>query len=683
MSKDVLLEIGTEEIPAHYMPNVLLQIKELAGEKFAEANISCGNICSFGTPRRIVLCISGVADKQKDIFSKNKGPSVKIAFDAAGNPTKAALGFARGQKINVEDLVVENGYVYADVTCAGVPTQGLLPDILKNIILSLNFPKSMIWGNEDVRFVRPIRWMVALLDTDVIPFEIAHVHTGNKSRGHRFLSDGNFLISSMKEYKELMKKHFVIVDPEERKQMILEGLQKLAEEKGGTIMMDEDLLEEVTYLVEYPTVLCGNFDEAFLQLPEAAIITPMKDHQRYFPMKDKNGKLMNMFLTVRNGNAYHLETVQHGNERVLRARLDDAKFFFDEDRKTKLIDRVEDLKKIVFQDGLGTLYDKAKRLEAITVFLKNKLSIVEAEDALLVRAAQLAKTDLLTQMVAEFTELQGIMGMEYARIDGEKEEVALAINEQYLPRFAGDELPQTIMGKVLGLADKFDTIVGSFSLGLIPTGSQDPFALRRQTIGILNILMTAHWRLDCKEVFSFILNLLGVPAQKQKKIVEQLDAYFRLRLKNIFQDRGMDYHIIDCVLCADTLDASEAEQRAQALMNADIMSQTDILQAFTRVENMIKNTKITDVTPELFETAEEKKLYQACEHMQPKLSALYAVYDYDGVIAVLQEGIAVINEFLDHVLVMHENEEVKNNRLYLLALTFSLISPLGDIKKLS
>lgn len=298
--------------------------------------------------------------------------------------------------------------------------------------------------------------------------------------------------------------------------MILEGLQKLADEKGGTIIMDDDLLEEVVYLVEYPTALCGEFDEDYLKLPEAAIITPMKDHQRYFPMRDKDGKLMNLFLTVRNGNDYHLETVQHGNERVLRARLDDAKFFFEEDKKHKLADYTEKLKKIVFQDGLGTLYDKAQRLEKITVFLNHKLDL-GLDDAKLQRASLLAKADLATQMVMEFTELQGVMGKEYALIDGEDAGVAEAINEQYQPRFAGDVLPQTDMGKVLGIADKFDTITGMFSRGFIPTGSQDPFALRRQTIGTLNILMDAGWNLNCHEVFAFVLNLLGVEGKTQPK----------------------------------------------------------------------------------------------------------------------------------------------------------------------
>ena len=464
--------------------------------------------------------------------------------------------------------------------------------------------------------------------------------------------------------------------------MIVAGMEELAEKKGGTIIMDDDLLEEVVYLVEYPTALCGEFDEEFLKLPEAAIITPMKDHQRYFPMRDAEGKLMNLFLTVRNGDDYHLETVQHGNERVLRARLDDAKFFFEEDKKQPLAAYVEKLKKIVFQDGLGTLYDKALRLQQITVFLNQKLDLGLSDDALK-RASLLAKADLATQMVMEFTELQGVMGKEYALVDGEDPDVAEAITEQDQPRFAGDVLPQTAMGKVLGLADKFDTITGMFSRGFIPTGSQDPFALRRQTIGILNILMDSQWNVNCHEVFAFVLALLGVEQDKQMEVMAQLNDYFVLRLKNIFQDKGVDYHIIDCVLSDDTLNASKAAKRAQALVDADMMAKTNLLQAFTRVANMVKKAEVTVVDTALFETEEEKALYAACQAMEAALPEKYAVYDYAGAAEILSQGIAAINNFLDNVLVMHENPAVKENRIHLLTLTYSLIAPIGDIKKLS
>lgn len=444
----------------------------------------------------------------------------------------------------------------------------------------------MHWGSLDFHFVRPIRWFVALFDKDVIPFELANVKSGNVSRGHRFLGTGDFTIESPAAYEETCKEHFLIVDPEVRKQMILEGLQKLADEKGGTIIMDDDLLEEVVYLVEYPTALCGEFDEDYLKLPEAAIITPMKDHQRYFPMRDKDGKLMNLFLTVRNGNDYHLETVQHGNERVLRARLDDAKFFFEEDKKHKLADYTEKLKKIVFQDGLGTLYDKAQRLEKITVFLNHKLDL-GLDDAKLQRASLLAKADLATQMVMEFTELQGVMGKEYASSTAK-----MPAWPKPSTNSTSRVLPATSCRRPTWAKSWHCRQVryhyGHVQPRLHPDGLAGPFALRRQTIGTLNILMDAGWNLNCHEVFAFVLNLLGVEGEDAAKVMGQLDDYFTLRLKNIFQDKGMDYHIIDCVLASDTLNAYEEARRAQALIDADIMGKTDLLQAFTRVSNMIK-----------------------------------------------------------------------------------------------
>ena len=391
---------------------------------------------------------------------------------------------------------------------------------------------------------------------------------------------------------------------------------------------------------------------------------------------------MNMFLTVRNGDDYHLDTVRHGNERVLRARLDDAKFFFAEDRKKSLADRTEDLKRIVFQDGLGTLFDKSQRLAAIMTFLTAKLDL-PVEEGEIKHLADLAKTDLLTQMVQEFTELQGVMGREYALLDGEAPETAEAVFEQYLPRFAGDELPHTTLGLLLSLADKFDTITGSFSLGLIPTGSQDPFALRRQTIGVLNILIDAGWNINCDEVFAYILEVLGTDRNKREDVIASLHDYFALRLKNILQDAGFDYHIIDCVLQGDSMNAAEIVKRATALRDSEFSTQEELLQAYTRVANMVKDAQNTDVDDTLFETEEEKALYAACLAAEAELPQAYAVYDYRCAVEILGRAVSAINNFLDNVLVMHEKEAVKNNRMNLLTRTLGLISPVGDIKKLS
>ena len=687
MAQNLIFEIGTEEIPSGALYKATEQLAQLAQAALDEAGLAHGAVETCSTPRRMILSVAQLAEATEALELKAKGPAAKIAFDADGAPTKAATGFARGKGIEPEQLVVEadeNGvdYVYALVSKPSVPAAELLPGILQGLVKGLSWPRSQRWGSGHDTFSRPVRWLVALLGEQVVPVEFAGLTAGRTTYGHRFLAPQPVEVACADEFFSKFEQMKVIPSAADRAASIRAQIKAVEEQTGLVADTPQGTFDEVVNLVEWPTVIVAHFDEEFLDVPPEIITDAMLEHQRYFPLYRKDGSLDNAFIVTGNGDPACTDTIRDGNERVVRARLDDAKFFFEEDKKHHLVDYTEKLKKIVFQDGLGTLFDKAQRLEKITVFLNQKLDL-GLDDAKLQRASLLAKADLATQMVMEFTELQGVMGKEYALIDGEDEGVAEAINEQYQPRFAGDVLPQTDMGKVLGIADKFDTITGMFSQGYIPTGSQDPFALRRQTIGILNILMDAGWNLNCHEVFAFVLNLLGVEGEKAAKVMDQLDDYFTLRLKNIFQDKGMDYHIIDCVLASDTLNAYEEARRAQALIDADIMGKTDLLQAFTRVGNMIKDAEDTDVNPDLFETEEEKALYSACQAMQVNLPQKYAVYDYQGVADVLSEGIAAINDFLDNVLVMHKDEAVKENRLHLLTLTYSLIQPLGDIKKLS
>ena len=427
MTKDILLEIGVEEIPAKFMPAALTQLAELATSKLTEQRIAFEQVRTLGTPRRLTLVVCGVSSQQADKHSENKGPSLKIAFDQAGNPTKAAQGFARGQGIDVSALTVRDGYVYAVVEEQGRLVKELLPELLTDIIACLTFPKNMRWGDLDMRFARPIRWLVALFGSEVIPFTVAEIMAGNITYGHRFLSTGQIAVTSVESYLSQLAANFVIVDPEERRQIIASQVESLAVSQGGSASMDEDLLEEVLYLVEYPTALCGNFDDDYLALPPEAIITPMREHQRYFPVFSKDGKLMAKFITVRNGNAEHIDIVRHGNERVLKARLADARFFYEEDKKVNLADRIEKLKTIVFQEGLGTLYDKTQRVEKLAEKIARTAEYEEDVVAVVNRASQLAKADLVTGMVCEFTELQGIMGREYAKLSGESDAVAEAI----------------------------------------------------------------------------------------------------------------------------------------------------------------------------------------------------------------------------------------------------------------
>jgi len=610
MSKDLLLEIGTEEVPAHVMPGILAQLKENAEKAFQENRIAFGSIRTLGTPRRTALIVKDLAEKQEDVSSENRGPSVKIAFDADGNPSKAAQGFARGQGVDPKDLVEKDGYVYAMVHEEGKATAELLQELLKDLICGLSFPNNMRWRDLDFKFIRPLRWIVALLDDEVIPFEVAEVKSGRTSRGHRFLSQGDFTIADADSYEKACEENFIIVDQDKRKAMIREQIEEVAKKQNGTAEITEDLLEEVLYLVEYPTALCGKFEDKYLKLPAEAVITPMRDHQRYFPVKAADGSLMPLFITVRNGGSEHLEIVQHGNERVLRARLDDAQFFFDEDRKKSLEEHREKLKTVVFQQGLGTMYEKSERLMELATFIADELGADEKTHKHARRAAELCKADLVTGMVQEFTELQGIMGREYAKLDGECEKVAIAIDEHYMPRFAGDNQPQSEAGRIVSLADKIDTIVGTFSRGKIPTGSQDPFALRRQALGLVHMMIEAKYTLSLSKVVAKAMDLYQITDEAARtKMQQDVADFMRLRLKNVLED--VRYDVVDAVL-EDVDDLYAVSLRADAVAKfVATDAATANIQAFVRAANLAKKSETAAIDEALFTAPEEKSLYQA------------------------------------------------------------------------
>ena len=682
MAKDLLFEIGAEEIPAGFMPNILGQLKTLAETKLNDAHLPFKSIATYGTPRRLALIVKGLADTSAEISERHKGPSASIAYDADGNPTKAAIGFARGKGLDVADLVVEDGYIYAETKTAGVPAKDIVTDMLPQLITGLNFPKSMHWGNLDAKFVRPVRWLVALLDEEVIPVEFATVKSGNVTRGHRFLGADEITIKNAASYVDTLKENFVMVDQDARRELISKQLHDIAASKNASIVWDDDLLEEINYLVEWPTALCGGFEESYLTLPDAAIITPMKDHQRYFPLVDQDGKLLPMFLTVRNGSDHSIEVVQAGNERVLRARLDDAKFFFNEDRKKPLIDRQDGLTKIVFQEGLGNLADKTERLLKLGRVFGEECGLHEDTAVVLERATELAKTDLTTGMVTEFTELQGVMGKEYALLDGESPEVAEAIFEQYLPRFAGDVLPQTEAGKVLSIIDKVDNIVATFSRGLIPTGSQDPYALRRQTIGILNILLGSEWNISLRPIFKASMELLNVLAEKQDELLDQVEEFFTLRLKNIFLDREVPHHVIDLLLSNNELSVADAEGLVNALLANRIDENVELVQAYTRMYNLVKDVEYTGVNSDLLKEDAEKELFEAASKASEASSAAWEAGDYDAVVAVPATLVPAINKFFEDVMVMDKDEAIKANRLQLVRLAYSVMAIIGDISAL-
>ena len=682
MAKDLLFEIGAEEIPAGFMPNILGQLKQLAETKLNDAHLPFESIATYGTPRRLALIVKGLADTSAEISERHKGPSASIAYDADGNPTKAAIGFARGKGLDVADLVVEDGYIYAETKTAGVPAKDIVTDMLPQLITGLNFPKSMHWGNLDAKFVRPVRWLVALLDEEVIPVEFATVKSGNVTRGHRFLGADEITIKNAASYVDTLKENFVMVDQDARRELISKQLHDIADSKNASIVWDDDLLEEINYLVEWPTALCGGFEESYLALPDAAIITPMKDHQRYFPLVDQEGKLLPMFLTVRNGSDHSIEVVQAGNERVLRARLDDAKFFFNEDRKKPLIDRQDGLTKIVFQEGLGNLADKTERLLKLGRVFGGECGLHEDAAVVLERATELAKTDLTTGMVTEFTELQGVMGKEYALLDGESPEVAEAIFEQYLPRFAGDVLPQTEAGKVLSIIDKVDNIVATFSRGLIPTGSQDPYALRRQTIGILNILLGSEWNISLRPIFKASMELLNVPAEKQDELLDQVEEFFTLRLKNIFLDREVPHHVIDLLLSNNELSVADAEGLVNALLANRIDENVELVQAYTRMYNLVKDVEYTGVNSDLLKEDAEKALFEAASKASEASLAAWEANDYAAVVAVPGTLVPAINKFFEDVMVMDKDEAIKANRLQLVRLAYNVMAIIGDISAL-
>ena len=710
----LLFEIGTEEIPAKFMPGILKQLKELAAAKMQELRIPFEDITVYGTPRRMAFIVDGVAETQADVVVEAKGPSVKIAY-VSGAPSKAAQGFARGQGVDVKDLVVRDNYVYAVKHLAGQPVVELLPGLLMDILTSLSFPKTMRWADYEFRFVRPIRWMVALFGDQIIPVEICGVKSGKFSMGHRFMQQslkaaaesqgllsaalskvGNKVYSALAgvkgaveipsagDYKKVMYDNFVMVDQDERRALILQQIKDLAAQNGGEAEINEDLLEEVNYLVEWPTALCGKFEEKFLSLPKECIITPMREHQRYFPVLDEDGNLLNKFITVRNGGSEHLDIVTHGNERVLRARLSDAEFFFNEDRATKLEDRLEKLKTVSFQEGLGNMYDKSERLVKMAEMLRFAINTPVDEEELR-RCALLCKTDLVTGMVIEFTELQGVMGREYALLDGEKPEVATGIFEHYLPRFAGDALPATTIGRIVGIGDKLDNICATFSRGLAPTGSQDPYALRRQALGVINILLDANYHISLAKIIAGTLYLLDIKPEETGKLVPQIMEFFKQRLRNLLMDQGIRYDVIDAVFADkrndDMVDLAVRCKALAAYVEAG--NAEPLVQVSVRVSNLCKKIeKEVAISGALFKDESENKLHEVVAAVSKEIIPEIVLYDYAAVLKAGEKVIEPVNAFFDNVMVMDEDENVKNNRLAMLEEVRGIVNAVGDLSLL-
>lgn len=662
--RDLLLEIGLEELPAQYVLRSEKQLAERVTTFLTEARVHFGAITVYSTPRRLAVLVKDVEENQQDLTETLRGPAKKIAQDAEGNWSKAAAGFARGRGLSVDDLYFaeEKGveYVFADRHESGQPTSTLLP-ALEDVVRGMTFPKNMKWGTSSLRYMRPIRWLVALFGAEQIDFEIEGVKTGNVTRGHRFLSKGDVVITEPAAYAETLEREFVVASYEDRKGRIERQIEELASEQGWTVPLDASLLEEVTNLVEWPTALFGEFDARYLELPEEVLITTMKEHQRYFPVYIGE-TLKNYFVTVRNGNAEHLQNVAKGNEKVIRARLADAVFFYEEDQKTKIDEQLVRLDRIVFHEKLGTTGDKVRRVEQLAGTLA---PLFNADTAKVARAGAIHKFDLVSQMVYEFTELQGVMGEKYALQQGEDAEVAAAIREHYMPRFAGDASPATSTGAVLALADKLDSIAAFFGIGMIPSGSQDPFALRRQAQGVVQIL--ADWKiaLPLDKLLSQVVDSqlqAGLYDADKEQVKAQLEDFFMLRLKYRLQERQVRYDVIDAVLTTglaiDRLDARADAVQAMLASEAKLL-----IEQLTRVVNIAKKGKAGDVDPSLFENTEEKDLHAAIEATLPETERAVEAGDYHQAITSLRALEHPISTYFENTMVMSDVEAIRENRL--------------------
>lgn len=686
MSKELLFEIGTEEIPAAFLTKALSDIEEMIKKSLAEKRIPADGIEVLGTPRRLCLHIARLAEKQEDQTIEKLGPACKAAFDEKGNPSKAALGFAKGQGLEVsqlETVKTEKGeYLASRKTIPGECTETLLPEILTKLSTSIPFRKSMRWADYELRFARPIHWILALYGGEVIPLQLEAVQSSNCSYGHRFQSPASFTVSNFADYMEKTKQNSVIVDPAERKKVILLEAQKAAAAVGGKIFYTEDLLETVTFIVENPVIVRGGFDREFLQVPKEVLTTTMISHQKYFPVTDDTGKLLPYFIAVSNTRARDLNIVIRGNEKVIRARLADARFFFEEDQKIPLETRLDALKKVVFHRLLGTSYDKVMRFRklAALIALQVKPDIKNSVD----RTALLAKADLETQMVGEFSELQGIMGREYARISGENPVIAEAIYEHYLPIAAGGDLPQTDEGAIVGIADKVDTIVGFFGVGLPPTGTADPYALRRQALGIINIILAKRYPLPLDFLLDESLKLLGNTLKKPAaEIKKDVQDFFAGRYQNQFISQGYAYDTVEAVLASGLSDFVLAAEKIKALQAFRANPEFEPISiAFKRVDNILKDFKNPEVNPGLFTTDAERNLYTAAGEIKKQIMSGIEKNNYNLALMEMARLRPPVDAFFDSVMVMDKDEKIRFNRLSLLSEISAVFHKIADFSKI-
>lgn len=689
MTHTFLLEIGLEEMPAHVVTPSINELAEKTEKYLKENRISFDKVQKFSTPRRLALEISGLADKQPDIDEEVKGPAEKIAKDAEGNWSKAAIGFTRGQGLTPDDITFKDikgtNYVFVNKHVTGKPVTDVLSSLI-DVVADMNFPTMMKWGTNKFQFIRPIKWIVALLDTEVVPMELVGVKSGRKSLGHRFLGN-EVSIANAADYETDLNKEFVIVDADKRKAKIKAQIEAIANENNWKVKIDDDLLEEVNNLVEYPTSFYGTFDKRFLDIPREVLITSMRNHQRFFYVENQDGKLLPFFISVRNGNSDFIENVIKGNEKVLAARLYDAEFFYQEDQNHDIDYFVNKLKNVTFHDKISTVYEKMQRVQVISRLIGKKVGLNDSQLADLQRAAEIYKFDLVTGMVGEFSELQGVMGEKYALLFGEKPEVAVAIREHYMPISANGELPQSKIGAVLAVADKLDTMMTFFAAGMIPSGSNDPYALRRQAAGIVNIVDNQKWRLPLDSLMEKIItdeNTAQVaPKVDQKPIIKDVILFIKERIKRVLRAAKIKFDLVDAAVNATSTDILYNINSAKVLNNhkedADFKA---VIEALTRVERISNKSdfKATDlfVDPALFENESELKMNAEVDRLSTDFEKLTAADDFSK-LASLEP---VIKEYFDKTMVMAKDETVKENRLKELTKLARMINYFAEVDKI-
>lgn len=685
MAHTFLLEIGLEEMPAHVVTPSIRQLESKVRKFLKENRIDFDTVTDFSTPRRLAISISGLSEKQPDISETVKGPAKKIAQDEDGNWTKAAIGFTRGQGVTTDDITFKElkgtEYVYVEKHVVGKVVSDVLKG-LKDVITSMTFPTMMKWGSYHFEFVRPIKWLVAMLDDSVIPFEILNITAGNKSRGHRFLGS-NIELKDATDYEAALKKEFVIANAKDRKDLIRTQIQEIAKEHNWKITIDEGLLEEVTNLVEWPTAFSGSFDDKYLTIPDEVLITSMKDHQRFFYVLDQKGTLLPNFVSVRNGNAEHIENVVAGNEKVLTARLSDAMFFYEEDQKNQIADYVDRLKEVSFHDKISSMYDKMMRVQQIAQIIGKSVGLTRSELSNLSRASEIYKFDLVTGMVGEFAELQGVMGEKYALLQGETAETATAIREHYMPISAEGALPETKVGSVLAISDKLDSILTFFAAGMIPSGSNDPYALRRQAYGIVRIVNNLNWHLPisawAQEFVDAEENANVAPKLDQLAKLSDVSAFIKDRVKAVLQSKKVRHDIIDAVIAGQNDDVFDLFISAKVLTeHEDDANFKAVIESLDRIIRIsvkgAKNLTVKPVDTALFENDSEKELYEAVSAIQTT--------DIAELFQKLADLQPVIDNYFEATMVMVDDETVKNNRMNQLKLIADLAAKIGDLDQI-